>query len=311
MHVFLTGATGVIGRRVVPILLGTGHRVTAVGRSPEKRATLAQIGAVPVDLDLFTPDAVRRAVAGHDAVINLATHMPSSSMHMLLPGAWRENDRIRRVASAVLADAAHAADVGWFIQESFAPVYADGGERWIDEQWPLKPARYNRTVLDAEASAERFTRRGGTGIVLRFATFYGPDAYHVTDLIRLIRRGWAPIFGPEGFISSIFHDDAATAVVAALGLGPGTYNVGDDAPVRRREWVDSLAEELGVAPPKLPPQWLSRFGGSLAELLARSQRISNRRLREESGWAPQYPSVREGWAAVVESLGSRVATRDS
>jgi nucleoside-diphosphate-sugar epimerase len=215
------------------------------------------------------------------------------------------------VASAVLADAAHAADVGWFIQESFAPVYADGGDRWIDEQWPLKPARYNRTVLDAEASAERFTNRGGTGIVLRFASFYGPDAYHITDLIRLIRRGWAPIFRPEGFISSISHDDAATAVVASLGLGPGIYNVSDDAPVRRREWVDTLAEALGAGPPKLPPQWLSRFGGSLAELLARSQRISNRKLREESGWAPQYPSVREGWTAVVESLSSRLATRDS
>jgi nucleoside-diphosphate-sugar epimerase len=304
MRIFLTGATGVIGHRVVPILLGTGHRVTAVGRSPEKRAALQGMGADAVELDIFRPDAVRRAVAGHDAIINLATHLPASTARMFLPGAWRENDRIRQVASAVLADAAAAAGAGWFIQESFAPVYADGGDNWIDETWPLKPARYNRTVVDAEQSAERFTRRGGTGVVLRFAMFYGPDAFQVHDLIGLVRKGWAPVFGPHGFISSISHDDAATAVVAALGVGPGAYNVADDEPLRRREWVDSLAAALRSRRPKLPPKWFSRLGGSLTELLARSQRISNRKLRQESGWAPRYPSVREGWFAVVESLKS-------
>lgn len=302
MRIFLTGATGVIGRRVVPILVGTGHRVAAVGRSPEKRTALAQMGAIPVDLDLFQPEAVRRAVAGHGAIVNLATHMPSSSARMLLPGAWRENDRVRRVGSGILAHAATVADAGWFIQESFAPVYVDGGDEWIDERGPIRPARYNRSVIDAEQSAERFTQRGGTGIVLRFAAFYGPDAFHVVDLIKLVRKGWAPVFGPDGFISSISHDDAATAVVAALGLEAGTYNVSDDVPVRRREWVDTLAASLGVRAPRVPPKWVTRIGGSMTELLSRSQRISNRKLREASGWTPRYPSVREGWPAVVEEL---------
>ena len=286
----------------MPILVGTGHDVTAVGRSPDKRAALERMGAKPVDIDLFAADAVRRAVSGHDALINLATHMPPSTIRMLLPRAWRENDRIRRIGSRILADAATAAGAGWFIQESFAPVYADGGDEWIDERWPIRPARYNRTVVDAEQSAERFTQRGGTGVVLRFAMFYGPDAFHVVDLIKLVRRGWAPVFGPDGFASSIAHDDAATAVVAALGVGPGTYNVADDVPLRRREWVDTLAQALHVGPPRFPPQWLARLGGSLGELLARSQRISNRKLRAESGWAPQYPSVREGWPVVVGEM---------
>jgi nucleoside-diphosphate-sugar epimerase len=302
VRVFLTGATGVIGRRVVPILLGTGHEVTAVGRSPEKRVGLEQLGARAVDVDLFAAEAVRRAVTGHDAVINLATHMPPSTTRMLMPGAWRENDRIRRTGSAILADAATAAGAGWFIQESFAPVYADGGDEWIDERWAIRPARYNRTVVDAEQSAARFTKRGGNGVVLRFAMFYGPDAFQVQDLIKLVRRGWAPLFGPNGFTSSITHDDAATAVVAALGVGPGIYNVGDDVPLLRREWIDILAQALGAGPPRFLPRWLSRLGGSMAELLSRSQRISNRKLREKSGWAPHYPSVREGWPAVLEEL---------
>jgi nucleoside-diphosphate-sugar epimerase len=302
MRIFLTGTTGVIGRRVVPILVGTGHRVTAIGRSPEKRAALERQGVSAVGVDLFAPEAVRRALTGHDAVINLATHIPHSSARMLLPGAWRENDRIRRVVSGILVDAAVKAGAGQFIQESFAPMYEDGGEQWIDESWPIRPARYNRSSVDAERSAARLTARGGIGVVLRFALFYGPDAVHVLDLIKLVRKGWAPIFGPNGFISSITHDDAATAVVAALGVGPGIYNVTDDRPVRRREWVDALAVALGLPAPKLPPRWISRLGGSVTELLARSQRISNGKFRQASGWAPQYPSVHEGWPPVVAEV---------
>jgi len=91
VRVFVAGATGVVGRRVVPALVGAGHGVTAVGRTPERRETLARMGAVPAELDLFDKGAVARAVAGHDAVINLATHIPLST-RMLFPGAWREND---------------------------------------------------------------------------------------------------------------------------------------------------------------------------------------------------------------------------
>lgn len=305
MLVFVTGATGVIGRRVIPLLVGAGHRVTAVGRTAEKCAALVRLGAEPVQVDLFAPDAVRRAVVGHDVVVNLATHIPSSTTRMLLPGAWHENDRLRRVASALLVDAAISEGAKRFIQESFAPIYADGGDEWIDEDWPIRPARYNRTVVDAERSAARFTEKRDTGIVLRFAGFYGPDAFHVLDMVRLIRKGWAPLPGsPDAFFSSISHDDAATAVVAALRLRAGIYNVTDNEPLRRREYVDSLAECLGVVPPRFAPKWLAYLAGSVGELMSRSQRMSNRKLRAESGWTAKYPSVREGWHAVVKDLAT-------
>lgn len=303
MRVFLAGATGVVGRRLVPLLVGEGHAVTAIARSPEKRALLERAGVAPVQVDLFDRPAVTRAVAGHDAVINVATHIPSSSVRMLLPGAWKENDRIRREGAANLASAALEAGAGRLIQESFAPIYVDGGERWIDESWPSRPVRYNRSVLDAERTAAEFTARGGAGIVLRFAGFYGPDAFQVLDAVKLVRKGWAPLPGrPEAYFSSIHHDDAATAVAAALGARAGVYNVADDEPVTRRNYADSLAAAIGAAPPKLIPAWLARLGGSIAELLSRSLRISNRKLRQETGWAPQYPSVREGWLAVMALL---------
>src|SRR5215207_5105755 len=111
MKIFVTGATGVIGRRVVPALVAQGHAVTAVGRTPEKRARLEAQGARAVAVDLFDRDAVGAAVRGHDAVVNLATHVPSSTLGMLLRRGWRENDRVRREGSAVLVDAAIAAGV--------------------------------------------------------------------------------------------------------------------------------------------------------------------------------------------------------
>ena len=303
MRIFLTGATGVVGRRVVPLLVGAGHRVTAVGRTPEKRAALTRAGAAAIDVDLFDPRAVGRAFAGHDVVVNLATHIPHSAMRMFVPGAWRENDRIRRDASRILVDAAVAQGVPRFIQESFALMYADAGEAWIDEAGAIRPARYNRSTVDAERSADRVTRSGGTGIVLRFAGLYGPDSPLALELIGHVRKGRAPIPGsPGAFFSSVTNDDAATAVIAALGLPAGIYNVSDDEPLRRREYVDALAQALDVAPPKLPPAWMMALGGSLARLMARSVRISNRKLRAAGGWAPRYPSAREGWKATVEAI---------
>ena len=303
MRIFMTGATGVVGRRAVPLLVQAGHRVTAIGRTPEKRAALLGAGAAAVDADLFDSRAIARAIAGQDAVVNLATHIPHSSTKMFLPGAWRENDRIRRDGSRILADAAIAHGIPRFVQESFALMYDDAGEAWIDETGAIRPARYNLSTVDAERSAERVTRSGGAGIVLRFAALYGPDSPHAVELLEHVRKGRAPIPGAaDAFFSSVTNDDAAAAVVASLSLPAGVYNVSDDEPLRRREYVDAMAAALGVASPKLPPAWLMALGGSLMKLMARSLRISNRKLRDESAWQPSHPSAREGWKATVEAI---------
>lgn len=302
MRVFLTGATGVIGRRVVLQLVQGGHTVTAIGRSPAKREALARAGARPIDVDLFDGPALHRALPGHDVVLNLATHIPPSGLRMLLRREWRENDRVRTLGSATLVDAALAAGVGRFVQESFAPIYSDDRDAWIDERHPSKPVRYNRSVLDAERSAARFSEGGGAGIVLRFAGFYGPDAFHIREMLDTVRKGWAPIPGAaDAFLSSISHDDAASAVVAALDVPAGIYNVSDDEPLVRRDWVDALADSFGLARPKPLPRWISHLG-SLPELLSRSLRISNRRLRAASTWTPRFPSVREGFRAMAAEM---------
>lgn len=301
MRIFVTGATGVVGSRVVPMLVAAGHQVTAVGRSPEKRAALERQGATAVEADLFSADSLRPVVTGHDTVINLATSIPPMPQ-MFLPGAWRETDHIRKTASANLVDAAIAGGVSRFIQESFAPIYPDCGEQLIDESEPARPTSYNRSVLDAETSAQRFTQTNHTGVVLRFAWFYGSDPLTRT-IIDFVRRGWSPLPGsPDAYFSSVSHDDAATAVVAALNISAGTYNVVDDEPLPRRDNLTALAQALGVKPPKFFPTWTTPLFGSPGETMARSARISNRKLRGVSAWTPKYPSVREGWRAVVQAL---------
>lgn len=303
MKIFVAGATGELGKHVVPLLVVAGHEVSAVARTPEKAKTLERAGARPVQVDLFDAGAVRAAVAGHEAVVNVATHIPPAS-RMALRWAWKENDRLRREASKHLVEAALVAGAARFVQESFAPTYPDCGDGWIDETVPGRPAPYSRSTVDAEEAAHYFTRSsGGTGVVLRFGYFYGVEAGFTRDTINAVRKGRAPAFGRgEGFISSIALGDAATAVLTALALPAGTYNVVDDEPLRRRAFFDALAGALGVPPPKFFPAWPVRLLGPIAEQLMRSQRISNRKLHEASDWTPKYPSAREGWPAVVAEL---------
>jgi nucleoside-diphosphate-sugar epimerase len=302
MRVFITGATGVIGSRAVPLLLQAGHAVTAASRSEQNRDALRRLGARPVDVDLFDVDGLRRAMAGHDAVINLATHIPSSAVKIMLRWAWRTNDRIRREGSAAIATAASAEGVGRMIQESFALIYPDHGDAWIDESMPVAPTSYNRSVLDAERSAQRFTASGGAGVVLRFGGLYGPDAM-LAEMLDMMRKGMSPLPGdPAAFLSSLAQHDAATAVVAALRVPVGTYNVVEDEPMRRGDWVRTLASAAGIRVPKPIPAWVTAIGGSMLRLMARSERVSNRKFREASGWKPKYPKASDAWGDVLHAL---------
>lgn len=306
MKIFMTGATGVVGRRAVPLLVAEGHEVTVMTR---RDGVLNEPWAGDVRTaraDLFDPASLALAVRGQDAVINLATHMPSSSFKMMFRRSWRMNDRIREEGSRNLVDAAIAGGVGRFVQESYAITYPDRADAWIDESVPLDPAPYNRTVLCAEESAMRFSAEGRTGVVLRFAAFYGPDSILVVEMIRSLRWGWAPMpGGPDGFISSVSHDDAAPAVVHALRAKAGKYNVVEDEPLRRREFFGSLASLIGAGAPRFPPGWATSLFGDAGKLLARSMRLANAKFRRDTGWSPRYRSAREGWKPTLDAMKSQ------
>jgi nucleoside-diphosphate-sugar epimerase len=306
MNVFVSGATGVLGRRVVRRLLAEGVPVTALARSAAKAAALAAAGARPLGVSLFDREGLREAVAGHDVVLNLATAIPSGESAGRA-AAWVDNDRIRREGSRNLVDAALAAGASRFVQESVAFVYADAGDRVVDESDPVALSATTATAHEAEAEAARFAAEGGDGVALRFGIFYGPDSAHTVDMVRAARAGVALGFGPpSAYRSLVTTDDAARAVIAAL-VGPsGTYNVVDDHPVTEEEMFAALADALGtgpLAPPAVPtdPTVLG-----LAEAIRRSLRISNRRFREATGWTPAVPSVWEGFATVAAQLRGTV-----
>jgi len=298
VKVFVAGATGVLGRRAVPLLLKAGHDVTAVARTDERAASLKAVGATPDRLDPFDPEIAKHAVNGHDVVCNLATHIPSPG-RMARPSAWAENDRVRRDLSRILVDAALAGGCTRFVQESIAFLYADHGDRWIDEDAPIDPLANLVSATVAEGNAVRVTESGAVGVTLRFCAFYGPDSDNTRLMIKLARRRIAAGAGADGFWSSITTDDAASAVVAALSAPAGVYNVGDDEPVTRRTFFAALAGALGTRPPFIPPAGVAKLGGPGAAVLVRSQRISNRRFADATGWTPSYPSVHQGWPAVV------------
>ncbi len=285
----------------MPLLLEAGHEVTAVGRTAEKRHRLEGIGANPIELNLYNPAQVRRAVVGHDCIVNLSTAVPPG-LRSLWPPAWREMDRVRREISANFAAAALQEEIPRIIQESFAPIYPDSGNAWVDESTIPAPASYNRACLDAESNAGRLTLSGGAAVILRFAYFYGPGDMNTTTLIKSVARGWYPLFGkPEGYSSWVHHDDAATAVIAALDVPAGIYNVVEDLPMRRIDLAQGLARELKAVAPKFLPRWSTFLAGSVGQTLARSLRISNRTFKQVAPWAPHYPRMLDGLVAILAS----------
>ena len=298
MRVLVAGGTGALGRRAVPRLLDAGHEVVAVSRSDASDRWLSERGAKPVRLDVFDTGAARALAASHDVgvVANLATSIPVGNAALRM-GAWETNSRLRRDASRALAMAAN--DVGArFVQESFAPTYPDRGDAWIDEDVPLEPYAQTMTVPDAEASARSITAAGGTGVVLRFGLFY--DAGASAAVLAMARRGRLMLPGsPTGYVSMIHLEDAGAAVVAALSVPAGTYNVVEDEPATRSEHAEILGELLGRPRIRPLPAPLARL--RLLRVLARSHRIANGRLKRVSDWTPVYPNPRAGWQQIVQA----------
>lgn len=304
MKWFVAGATGVVGRRAVAALVKGGHDVTGVARSDERAATLSALGAVPVILDVFDSTEMRRVVEGHEVVCNLATHIPPIS-RAALPRAWAENDRIRREVSRNLVDAALATGATRYVQESIAFMYEDRGDLWIDEDVPLDPPTRGRAVVEAEAQVHRFTEGGGAGVVLRFGQFYAADASHSLAMVSLVRKRLPALPGPPGAYSPPIHgDDAGAAVAAAAQVTAGFYNVVDDEPVTREEYNRVVAASVGAKPPLLTGAAALKVGGEAGRFYGRSQRVGNARFRQAAGWAPRYPSVREGWPAVAAEMSA-------
>jgi nucleoside-diphosphate-sugar epimerase len=305
VRVFVAGGTGAIGSHAVPALIAAGHAVTALVRSPEKAATVREHGAEPVRASIFDRVALTEAVAGHSAVVNLASAIPPMTKFMRR-SAWRDNDRVRTEGSAAIVDAAMDAGVNRVVQESASMLYPDRGEQWIDESVSTDRYPMAEANLAAEANAHRFSRAGGTGVVLRFGWFYGPGATHSEQLLALARRHICVQMGAaDGYVSSIHMVDGGAAVAAALHAPAGTFNVVDDEPLTKRSYADALAEAARTSIWLRAPGRAALLLGDRSTSLTRSLRVSNAKFRATTGWEPRYRSAREGWIATAKALELR------
>jgi len=266
-----------------------------VARTEAKAALVDRLGGRSVQVDLFDRAAVAAAVVGHEVVVNLATKIPPMS-RAARPSAWAGNERLRREASAHLVDAALASGASRVVQESIAYPYIDCGDRWIDEDVECTHAGAFAGAATAEAATSRFADGGGTGVVLRFGAFYAPDSSHLRAFNTLARWRINPFIGdPDGFTSFLHAGDAGDAVVAALGAPTGIYNVVDDTPLRRSDAGVAVAEALGVKQVHALPKAVLAVMPAAVKALDRSQRVSNRRFKEVSGWTPAHPSILGAW----------------
>lgn len=304
MKIFVTGATRVLGNAVVPLLIARGHSVSALSRSQENVMVLNRLGAEPVSADLFDVESLKQALAGCDAILHLATSIPPT-MKMGKFASWQENDRIRREGTNNLVEAALAAgNVRTFIYPSFALVYPDSGDKWIDASTtPLQPAPTVRSTLDAEAAVARFAGENRRGISLRMGLFYGLESPGTLEQISYAGKGIATFPGSsDAYLPQIWVQDAASAIAAALepSVPSGVYDIVDDEPLTRDEVSVAMAHAVGHKHLlHIPAPLMRMMLGVVYDLMSRSLRISNSRFKEVADWRPEVTNAHDGWERIA------------
>jgi nucleoside-diphosphate-sugar epimerase len=306
MRVFVVGASGAIGTRLVPQLTDRGHQVIGTFHSPGNAQRVRTLGAEPIALDLHDPRAVLKAVleTEPDAIVHEATALADVRFSRSLDRSFAPTNRLRTEGTDALLAAAREAGVRRFVAQSFATYrYAREGGPVKTEDDPLDPtplASARQTNAAMRYLDEAVTAAGG--IALRYGGFYGAPN---DGLVQPVRKRQFPIVGNGGGISSFIHlDDAAAATVLALEHdGAGIYNIVDDEPAPVRDWLPVLASALGAKPPRHSPSWLARLvaGEGAVMMGTESRGASNAKAKRELGWTLRYPSWREGFVAAYAS----------
>jgi nucleoside-diphosphate-sugar epimerase len=308
MRVFVAGATGVIGRSLLPLLAREGHEVTGMTRSQERADLIRKLGGEPAVADAFDPGSLRDALeaARPEVVIHQLTDIPRSIDPKRFAEQFERNNRLRREGTRNLVEAARAAGARRVVAQSIAFVYEQRGGVLHGEEDPLALQQGDivRAVADLEDAVTG--AEGIEGVVLRYGYFYGPGTSYASDgaQAEMVRKRRFPLVGDGSGVFSFIHvDDAAGATVRALDHGaPGIYNVVDDDPAPVRDWLPVLAEALGARRPWRVPVFVARWmGGDYAvQMMTRSEGASNERARRELGLELRYASWRRGFA---EALG--------
>jgi 2-alkyl-3-oxoalkanoate reductase len=303
MHVFVAGAAGAIGQRLVPQLVARGHRVTASTRTPEKAAVLRSLGAEPVVVDGLDAAAVGEAVgrAAPDAIIHQMTALAGKPDLRRFDKWFARTNELRMKGTEHLLAAAEATGVERFVAQSYTGWNngrTGGPVKTEEDPFDPEPAKAQAESLAAIRYLEQAVLAAPLeGIVLRYGNFYGPGASD--SLVELIRKRQLPVVGGGAGIWSWIHlDDAAAATVAAVERGRrGVYSIVDDEPAPVAEWLPYLAEAVGAKRPPRVPAWLGRLaaGEAAVQWMTEGRGASNEKAKRELGWQPRWRSWRDGF----------------
>jgi 2-alkyl-3-oxoalkanoate reductase len=316
MKVFVAGATGALGRALVPQLVARGHEVVGMTRSASKQDLVRSLGARPVVADALDPDAVARAVASAEPEV-IVHQLTALSGPMSMRDARRPDrsvaatmtNRLRTEGTDHLLAAGRGVGARRFVAQSFGairsartggPVQTEADP--IDPDSPAPPPTAQAALLYLERAVT--TIQWGEGLALRYGGFYGPGTSISlapdAQMAAPIRRRRFPIVGEGGGVWSLVHiEDAAAATAVAVERGrAGVYNVVDDEPAPVREWLPVLASALDAKPPRRIPRWLGRLaaGETATVMMTEVKGASNEKVKRELGWQPRYPSWRQGFA---------------
>jgi 2-alkyl-3-oxoalkanoate reductase len=309
MKVFVAGATGALGKQLVPMLVQNGHEVTGMTRSDEKRDLIERMGARSTVADALDPESVAQAVADAEpeAIVHQLTAIDASSFGRSIDKAFAETNRLRTEGTDHLLAAARAVGTRRFVAQSFAawPYKRVGGpvkteDDPLDEN-PPKPVRETVAAI-RHLEAAITGAEGLDGIALRYGWFYGPGTSlgldPVGEQVEMIRKRRLPLVGDGAGVWSMIHiRDAAAATMAALDRGEaGAYNVVDDDPAPVSDLLPELARTIGADPPRHVPRWLARLvaGEAVVIMMTSLRGASNEKAKRELGWELRYPSWRLG-----------------
>jgi nucleoside-diphosphate-sugar epimerase len=320
MRIFIAGASGAVGKKLVPLLVGAGHDVVASTRTPSKTRYLHELGAEPVILDALDRPAVIEAVgAAHpEVVVHQLTALSTMRNLKNLDEELALTNRLRTEGTEYLLEAAKAAGVRRFVAQSYigAANIREGG-RVKTEDDPLDP--HPPKTMERTTAALRYLQTTVpavtylTGIVLRYGSFYGPGTAIALDgtIVEMVRQRKLPIFGNGGGVWSFVHiDDVANATRLAIEGGPaGTYNIVDDDPAEVAVWLPELARAVGAKPPRHVPAWLGQLliGEAGISMMTKIRGSSNEKAKQLFNWQLIYPSWRDGFR---RGLGPQSTSQD-
>jgi nucleoside-diphosphate-sugar epimerase len=306
MRIFVTGATGLVGRALVPELLQNGHEVIGLARNDANRAMLHAMHVSAYPSQGHDVDGLTEALRDVHAIIHLATALPTSDS--ATEDEWAYSSRVTVGLLRNLLEASERTGVRVVVFPSFYGVYGDHGDEWVTEETPLSPDQASQAFAEAERIlSESTAAHRSSGVVLRMGLVYASDGIHTRGLLYALKRGQAPITrSAQMFWPQLHVSDAAQAIRLAVEHAPvgEAFNICDDEPVRQAQLYRDLAEWIGGPPPpsKATSELRSYLGSINLTSLYSSVRMSNRKAKQVLGFAPHYPTYREGYRAVIHQL---------